>query len=205
MSHLAPDDRVSPQDDAMAARSEDAQLGDISLVVGIGRGRTAALAEVYRRYGGALYDMAMRVCGPDRAEDVVRTVLMDLWRQPGRFDPDRSTMRAFLLRQAHASAVEVVRAGGPRAGTGTTSGAAGKRSGSRTLDLAALAGRTGDHAWALLSCLPDDERDAVALAYSCGYSSRDLSGLLDEPEATVNARMRSGLTGLGRRTDRPTS
>ncbi|MDQ6728297.1 MAG: hypothetical protein M3066_19365 [Actinomycetota bacterium] len=201
MSSLASNDGVGCQDDRPSAPAEEAQFGDVGLIVGIGRGRTAALAEVYSRYGGALYDVVTRICGPELAEEVVRAVLLALWREPGRFDPDRTTLRAHLLHQAHASAVDAVRAGVP--GVGPVPAAPRSARVRWTLDLAALAARAGAHAWSLLSGLPDDQRDAVALAYSCGYSCRDLGELLDEPEATVRARIRSGLTGLGHRVGRP--
>ncbi len=63
---------------------------EVMLVVAIGRWNDSALAEVYRRHGGAVYGLARRVLGPDgRAEEVTQDVFVDLWRRPERFDPAR--------------------------------------------------------------------------------------------------------------------
>ena len=51
---------------------------EIVLVVAIGRWNDSALAEVYRRHGGAVYGLARRVLGTDgRAEEVTQDVFVD--------------------------------------------------------------------------------------------------------------------------------
>lgn len=197
MSYLAPESRPSAGLDRASAPADEAALGDIGLIVGIGRRRVAALAEAYRRHGGSMYDATVRICGPAPAEEVVRTVLLDLWREPGGYDPERSSLRGFLLQQAHAAAVERVRRGTRSAGVDVGGGAGGWE-----LDRRALASRAGDHAWSLLSTLDGDERDTIALAYFCGYSSGRLGELLDEADATVRTRIRTGITAIGARAGR---
>ena len=48
----------------------------------------------------------------------------------------------------------------------------------------------------LLAGLPDDERDAIALAYLGGHTYRVVATLLDHPEGTIKSRIRSGLLTL---------
>lgn len=159
------------------------QYTDLGLVICIGRHRQQdALAEVYRRHGGSVHDLASRVGGPIRGDEVVREVLLELWRQPGRFDPDRSTLRGHLLARAHALAVGPDRTGRP-----------GRP------DSAALADRVGDQAWGTLSTLPAEERDAIALAYFCGLDRSQVAGALGQPRARVTAWMRTGLVALAGR------
>ena len=84
--------------------------GDAVLVVAIGRWREEALAEVYRRHGGAVHGLARRVVGSDAlADEVTQDVFVDLWKRPERFDPGRGALRTFLLTSAHGKAVDVVR------------------------------------------------------------------------------------------------
>ena len=77
------------------------QIGEVSdaqLVTAVARYSEVALAEVYRRHGGAVYGLARRVLNStSEAEDVTQEVFLRLWNQPDRFDPGRGTLRSFLL------------------------------------------------------------------------------------------------------------
>ena len=64
------------------------ELSDPQLVVAIGRYQDEALAEVYRRHGGAVLGLARRVTGSQaEAEDVVQEIFLRFWKKPERFDP----------------------------------------------------------------------------------------------------------------------
>ena len=83
---------------------------DDALVAAIGEQSQEALGEVYRRYGGAVWAVARRVCrNAELAEEVAQTVFTELWSRPGRFDPARGSLRPWLAAQAHSRAVDVVR------------------------------------------------------------------------------------------------
>src|ERR1700722_9911783 len=89
------------------------QIGEVSdaqLVTAVARYSEVALAEVYRRHGGAVYAVARRVLNStSEAEDVTQEVFLRLWNQPDRFDPNRGTLRSYLLTQAHARSVDAIR------------------------------------------------------------------------------------------------
>src|SRR5688500_13059055 len=77
--------------------SDVREVSDELLVVGIGRWGEEALAEVYRRHGGPVFGLARRVLGDATlAEEVTQEVFLLLWREPGRFDPDRGSLRSYL-------------------------------------------------------------------------------------------------------------
>lgn len=181
---------------------------DASLIVSVGRFHGEALAEVYRRHAGAVFGLARRLLS-DRAfaEEIVQEVFMRVWSDPDRFDPDRGSLRSYLLAQCHSRSVDLIRAESRRS--------------QRELNENHLAAETGydvEHeVWDIvvteevdsaLGKLPEGERDAILLSYFGGHTYREVADLLDTPEGTVKSRIRSGLkrmrgdlSGVGIRED----
>jgi RNA polymerase sigma-70 factor, ECF subfamily len=172
------------------------QIGDVSdaqLVTSIARYSEVALAEVYRRHGGAVYGLARRVLNSaSEAEDVTQEVFLRLWNEPDRFDPSRGTLRAFLLAQSHARAVDAIRSLNAR-----------RRREANDAQRTANAGYDMQHeAWDLsladqvsrvLGGLPVDERRAIELAYFEGRTYVEVAQLLGQPEGTIKGRIRNGM------------
>ncbi|HTW99504.1 MAG TPA: sigma-70 family RNA polymerase sigma factor [Acidimicrobiales bacterium] len=171
---------------------------DANLVLGIARWHEEALAEAYRRHAGALYSLARRVLWDGAlAEEVVQEVFLRLWSAPERFDPERGSLRSFLLAQAHGKAVDVLRSETSRrrreqAEAAATAGA-GYDVEHEAFDLA-----VGDKVRVALGSLPEPQRRAIELAYFGGHSYREVAQLLGEPEGTVKSRIRARLGQLHR-------
>ncbi|MGA2932541.1 MAG: sigma-70 family RNA polymerase sigma factor [Acidimicrobiales bacterium] len=169
------------------------EVSDAQLVTSIARYSEVALAEAYRRHGGAVFGLAKRVLqNPTEAEDVTQEVFLRLWNQPDRFDPDRGSLRSFLLAQAHGRAVDAVRSSSSRRAR-------------ESRDALRTAGAEYDmqhEVWDLavaeqvahaMGELPDEERRAIELAYFDGRTYREVAQLLDQPEGTVKSRIRNGM------------
>ncbi len=192
MGDTHPQPPVVPKREMMAIEQlHDAS--DASLVVSVGRYHEEALAEVYRRHAGAVFALARRLLS-DRtlAEEIVQEVFLRLWNDPDRYDPDRGSLRSYLLAQCHGRSVDLIRAESSR-----------RRREEKELTLAAEAGYDLEHeVWdiavaekvkAALRTLPDGEREAILLAYFGGHTYREVADLLDTPEGTVKSRIRAGL------------
>jgi RNA polymerase sigma-70 factor (ECF subfamily) len=175
----------------MSGSLQDAS--DAMLVVAIGRWREDALAETYRRHAGAVFGLARRVLNdPTIAEEVVQEVFLRLWNEVDRFDPDRGSLRAFLLAQTHGRAVDLLRSDTSR-----------RQREEREARQTAEAGYDIEHeVWDLavadrvrtaLAALSEDERKAIELAYFAGYTYREVASVLGSPEGTVKSRIRTGL------------
>jgi RNA polymerase sigma-70 factor (ECF subfamily) len=170
-----------------------ATASDATLVVAIGRWRQDALAEAYRRHGGAVFGLAQRVVG-DRtlAEEVVQEVFLRLWDKPDRFDADRGSLRSFLLAQCHGRSVDLIRSESARRNREQREHRSRAEAGydleHEVWDLA-----VGEHVREALEELPIEERRAIELAYFGGHSYREVALMLDQPEGTVKSRIRSGL------------
>jgi RNA polymerase sigma-70 factor (ECF subfamily) len=166
---------------------------DATLVVAIGRWNDSALAEVYRRHGGAVHGLARRLLGSDgRAEEVTQDVFVNLWRRPERYDPARGSLRAFLLSAAHGRSVDVLRSDSSRLAREQRDARQTARGGydleNQVWDLA-----LADQVKQVVADLPDPERHAIELAYFGGHTYREVATLLSEAEGTVKSRIRRGL------------
>jgi RNA polymerase sigma-70 factor, ECF subfamily len=180
----------------MAVNEDLRECSDAVLVVAISRYRQDALAEAYRRHAGAVFALARRLLiDAALAEEVVQEVFLRIWNQPEKFDPERGTLRSYLLAQCHGRSVDLLR-------SETSRRRREERDARRTaedgydlehevVDLA-VAERVKE----ALATLPEIEREAIALAYFGGHTYREVADLLDQPEGTVKSRIRTGLKRL---------
>ncbi|HEX3622898.1 MAG TPA: sigma-70 family RNA polymerase sigma factor [Acidimicrobiales bacterium] len=172
---------------------------DAALVVAIGRWREDALAEVYRRHAGAAYALARRLLNDNQlAEEILQEVFLRLWNNPERFDSERGSLRAYLLAQTHGRAVDLLRSETARRRREERDAREAPEFGDdierQVIDLT-----VSEKVKEVVARLPNDERQAIELAYFGGHTYRQVAVMLESPEGTVKSRIRSGLRRL--RTD----
>jgi len=180
-------------------RDEFADASDTTLVLAIARFEQLALAEAYRRHAGAVFGLARRLLGAQAlAEEIVQEVFLRLWNQPDRFDPDRGSLRSFLLAHAHGRSVDLLRSDQARRRREERDERAVRTTARGDYDVEhqvwdmALA----DHVRTALGTLPAGEREAIELAYFGGKTYREVAVELGTAEGTVKGRIRSGLRRL---------
>jgi RNA polymerase sigma-70 factor (ECF subfamily) len=171
---------------------------DASLVVAIARWRQDALAEAYRRHAGAVYALSRRLLADHTlAEEVVQEVFLRIWDAPEKFDPERGSLRSYLLAQCHGRSVDLIRSEQSRRARELKEhrqqAEAGYDIEHEVWDLA-----VADHVREAIAELPLEERRAIELAYLGGHTYREVAVLLDQPEGTVKSRIRAGLRRMRR-------
>jgi RNA polymerase sigma factor (sigma-70 family) len=173
---------------------------DELLVRRIVDGDQAALGELYDRYGRPAYSLARRICADDGiAEDVVQEVFLAFWREPRRFDPERGSFGTWLLTLVHHKSVDAVRRESairrrtvPAAEDGEEWSAPPGPGADQAALGAVVAGQVRD----ALGKLPDEQRQALALAYYGGYTQREVATITGVPLGTVKSRMFTGVQRL---------
>jgi len=173
---------------------ELAHLSDEALVALAARSEQSALAELYDRYGRSAYGLALRVVRDEAlAEDAVQEAFLALWRTAPRFVPERGRASAWILTLVHRRAVDLVRREERR------------RADALELDAEPGSGSVDEEAWLRLQRervqhalrqLPDQQREALELAYYGGFTQSELAERLGQPLGTIKSRMFAGLSRL---------
>ena len=169
-------------------------MTDEDLLLAIARGNEGALAELYDRFGGVAYGLALRVLRDQAlAEDAVQDAFLAAWRTAASFDPARGKASTWLLTIVHRRAVDLVRREDRRRGEPLEDApiAAGDET-----DEEAIVRDERRRVRAALAVLTDNEREAIELAYYGGLSQSEIADRLGVPLGTVKSRMFAGLARL---------
>jgi RNA polymerase sigma factor (sigma-70 family) len=173
---------------------------DVQIIQRVVAGDQQALGELYDRWSKPAFSLARRVCADEGlAEDVVQEVFIAFWREPGRFDPARGAFGSWLLTLVHHKAVDAVRRESairrrtvPAAEDGEEWSVAPGPGADQAALGAVVAGQVRD----ALGWLPNEQREALALAYYGGYTQREVATLTGVPLGTVKSRMFTGVQRL---------
>jgi RNA polymerase sigma factor (sigma-70 family) len=170
------------------------QRSDEELLDAVASGDDAALAALYDRFGRVAYGLAYRILRDQTlAEDAVQEAFLAVWRSADSYRRERAKAATWILTLVHRRAVDLVRREDRRR--------------SETLDEAQEpasesvdeeAGRRDRRVavQAALAQLPDDQRQALELAYYGGYTQSELAERLGVPLGTIKSRMFAGLARL---------
>jgi RNA polymerase sigma-70 factor (ECF subfamily) len=173
-------------------------LADTDLIAQLASGSQEALAELFDRYGGLAYAVAMRVLGdPGRAEDAVQEAFLKIWNNAASFDARRGSLRTWLLASVRNRSIDYLRGRGAHERQELELQPAMVEAGPRddpwrevSLSLERTAVREA------MSSLPPEQRQAVELAYFGGYSHEEIAQMTKVPLGTVKGRMRLALEKL---------
>ncbi|MGI8999386.1 MAG: RNA polymerase sigma factor [Candidatus Limnocylindria bacterium] len=173
-------------------RRADAQLADR-----IRTGDTEALGDLYDRYSSTATATALRVVGSrEEAEDVVHDAFVAVWRKIDRFDADRGALRAWLMTVVRNRAIDTVRARRASIDVDDADERSLLRTGPNPTWEAALTRASAGDLRTAMASLPDEQRQALELAYFEGYTYREVAELTGVPAGTANGRLRLALGKL---------
>jgi RNA polymerase sigma-70 factor (ECF subfamily) len=181
-------------DDSLAdpARTDEALLADL------GRGDADALGLLYDRYRRLAMAVAYRILGDaTAAEDCLQDAFLQVWRNHASFRPERGSVKSWLLTIVRNAAIDRHR------------GREGRARQDRPIDeVEYLLGETDDpheqavealqaeQIQAAIMSLPDEQRDAITLAFFNGLTHQEIAERMGVPLGTVKGRMRLGLKKL---------
>ena len=154
-------------------------------------GDERSLDECQRRFGPLLLANARRIVGPNDAEDVVQTVMIEAWRKRHRYDPSRP-LQAWLLTILRRRAVDLVRTQKPVILNLDTADELCGHDGRETAERVAVALEVRR----ALNNLPHLQRETLVLAYFGGLSQSEVASRIGTPLGTIKTRTARGLQRL---------
>ncbi len=182
----------------MSARPGDT---DRALISRIENRDADALALLYDRHSARLLGLAHRILGDTgEAEEVLQEVFLYVWRSASSFDASRGTVLAWLLVAMRSRSIDRLRSRRPAS-------QASARGLQEVADRAAAEDPEADSAmrqWsalcrAAIAELPQDQRQALELAYFEGLTQQEIAERTEAPLGTVKTRVRLGLMKLRER------
>ncbi len=194
---------------AIAARPakpamESAASEDAASVARLVQGESAALEELYDRYGRAVYSFALRMLGDvQSAEELTQEVFIRLWRQAKSYQQSRGAFLTWLLSITHNMAIDEIRRRKRRPLL-----LDGNDEDQTLLLLPDTRSDVERDAWlsalqtyvrGALTEIPAAQRQAIELAYFGGLTQREIADRLGEPVGTIKTRMRLGMLKLRER------
>jgi RNA polymerase sigma-70 factor, ECF subfamily len=165
---------------------------DEALIERIRSGDETAMADMYERYSGIVYGVALRVLGDTgAAEDVLQEVFLQLWRNPQAFDPNRGKLATWLAVIARNRAIDHLRKRPLEddiEDLPISTGVNLENEAARRLAVDKIRG--------VLSRLPQEQRRALEMAFFEGMTHTEIASKTGDPLGTIKTRIRAGLLAL---------
>ena len=160
-------------------------------------GDREALGELYDQYASVALAVALRIVADrGQAEDLVHDSFVTVWEKIDRYDSARGSLRSWVLTIVRNRSIDRVRATRPGIEIGEADAQSLLQTDTNPTWDAAVARLGSAELRAAMATLPDEQREAIELAYFGGHTYREIAGIKGIAEGTANGRLRLGLAKL---------
>lgn len=165
---------------------------DVTLIARLRAGDDTAMADLYDRYSGIVYGVALRVLGDTTAaEDVLQDIFLQLWRNPSAFNADRGCLAPWLAVIARNRAIDLLRKRPPEDAIKDLPIVT-----RIDLEEAADQRRAIEKVRTVMAQLPAEQRKALEMAFFLGMTHTEIASQTGEPLGTVKTRIRAALIAV---------
>ncbi|HTX42468.1 MAG TPA: sigma-70 family RNA polymerase sigma factor [Acidobacteriaceae bacterium] len=171
---------------------------DSALVERMMAGDENALSTLYDRYSGMLFAVLVRILKDTHAaEEVLQDLFLQLWRSAARFDAKRGSLPAWLMVIARNRAISRLR-GRERLLVQDDDDGFSMENLPAAVNLEDEASRAEltRKVRAAMAALPEEQREAVELAYFEGMTQTEIAARTGSPLGTVKSRVRAAMQSL---------
>ncbi len=174
------------------------RLRDAELMRRVASGDRDAFAVVYDLHSRAALAFSLRIARVrEVAEEAVQETFVRLWLSADRYQPERGSLRNFVLGIARHRALDILRRDALRTRRRVSDELLeSEPDGSPRPDLQVVMRDEAEVLRAAVDGLSAVQSEAVELAYFGGLSHSEIAARLDIPLGTVKSRIRIGLANL---------
>ena len=180
-------------------RSTEHAPRDEELMRQVADGSTEALGLLHRRFARLIFGLAVQSLDRAAAEDLVQEVFLAVWRNARRFEPERGTVRAWVLQITHFRLLNELRRRSRQPEV------VPDPEGLVLASLPASDPGPAEATWeqhrravlkSALDELPPPQREALSLAFLDDLTHEQVAAELGLPLGTAKTRIRAGLLKL---------
>lgn len=173
---------------------------DQALIEYIVDGQADALSALYERYSRLVFSLARHITGDDgHAEEITLDVFTRVWQKADTYRAGRAKVNTWITSLARHRAIDVVRREQARPeGSSVRLDQVDYDLHSRQPNPESAAVRAFEQRWVreAIAGLPEEQRQALSLAYYGGYTHQQIADKLGLPLGTVKTRIRLAMQKL---------
>ena len=176
------------------------KFDDESLLRLIARSQSEALSELYNRYSRLVFGLARNAVGDQAlAEEITQDVFMRVWNKAGTYQSEQGKVASWIAGIARNRAIDVFRHQRARAEGHSVSWEEMPffdPPDSQNVEQELETKHKQQRVQQALFLLPEEQRQALALAYFRGFTHEQAAEALGQPLGTVKTRIRLGMQKL---------
>ncbi|MGW8144109.1 MAG: sigma-70 family RNA polymerase sigma factor [Anaerolineales bacterium] len=159
-----------------------------------------SMGELYDRYSRLVFSLARNIVGdPGTAEEITLDVFTLIWEKAGTYNPEKAKVRTWMTTITRNRSIDELRRRGSRPErivVDLFQDPSSQLLVDNSLEDDAQASLNRERVREAVSQLPDDQKEALQLAYFKGYTHRQIADLLDQPLGTIKTRIRLAMGKL---------
>ena len=176
------------------------QESDRTLIQQIGAGDQKAFGILYDRYKTLVFSLAVKIADShETAEDITLDVFTQIWKNAEKYHPEKGLVKGWIASLARYRSIDTLRRRKVRSDINRPQWSdvqpetlPSNDNPADALESAEIRHMVSD----IIKRLPENQQEALAMAYFKGYTHRQIAEALNEPLGTIKTRIRLGIQKL---------
>jgi RNA polymerase sigma-70 factor (ECF subfamily) len=175
---------------------------EAELLARVARGDTDAFGALYDLHAGVLFSLALRILrNRATAEEVLQDVFCQIWEKAGAYDPKLGKPLTWTVTLMRDKAVDRLRSANRRAPLFDPGAVDPDTEAEVTAEnfleaTNSVLSHEAGAARAALASLPQDQRQAIEMAFFDGLTQTEIAAALNQPLGRMKASIRRGMLQL---------